>query len=252
MPGGRTLADYVPADPSAWRFTPDDLDPAFAAALASGDEAALDAVAREVHPGIWRLTPVRPAWAVALREEVRRLHAWARRFGVPLEPPNTMNQYGVVTDTLGLDLAPLREALRPLAGRLFPAHGGATVDHHHAFVVRYAEGEDLDLGFHADDAEVTLNLCLGDGFLGGDLYFEGERCAGHRQSPSSPAERFPWAHQPGVALLHAGANRHGARPLRAGERHNLILWLRSAEARARDDGSCPDWCAAAMSAGPRR
>jgi hypothetical protein len=31
---------------------------------------------------------------------------------------------------------------------------------HHGFVVSYEMGKDVSLGFHVDDAEVTLNLCL--------------------------------------------------------------------------------------------
>ena len=43
-------------------------------------------------------------------------------------------------------------------------------------------GRDLDLSFHADDAELTLNLCLGKEFQGGALYFGGVRCPLHMQT----------------------------------------------------------------------
>jgi hypothetical protein len=32
--------------------------------------------------------------------------------------------------------------------------GGGTLDYHRTFVVRYAEGEDVELAYHYDDAEV--------------------------------------------------------------------------------------------------
>jgi hypothetical protein len=38
------------------------------------------------------------------------------------------------------------------------------------------------LGFHVDDSEVTLNVCLGKQFSGGELYFRGIRCENHVNS----------------------------------------------------------------------
>jgi hypothetical protein len=38
------------------------------------------------------------------------------------------------------------------------------------------------IGFHVDDSEVTLNVCLGKQFSGGELYFRGIRCENHVNS----------------------------------------------------------------------
>ena len=54
---------------------------------------------------------------------------------------------------------------------LFSECGGKTLDSYKAFTVKYKLGEDLDLGYHFDNAEVTLNVCLGKTFTGGNLYF---------------------------------------------------------------------------------
>lgn len=35
-----------------------------------------------------------------------------------------------------------------------------------------------------DDSEVTLNVCLGKQFSGGELYFRGVRCVNHMDSPT--------------------------------------------------------------------
>lgn len=35
------------------------------------------------------------------------------------------------------------------------------------------------VGFHVDDSEVTLNVCLGKEFSGGELFFRGVRCDKH-------------------------------------------------------------------------
>jgi hypothetical protein len=49
------------------------------------------------------------------------------------------------------------------------------LDSHHGFIVEYEIGKDSKLDFHVDDADVTLNLCLGQEFKGGALYFAGAR-----------------------------------------------------------------------------
>ena len=61
--------------------------------------------------------------------------------------------------------------LMPLSRLLYPDWVGGALDSHRAFVVKYRIGEDLDLSYHFDNAEVTLNVCLGREFEGGALYF---------------------------------------------------------------------------------
>lgn len=69
-------------------------------------------------------------------------------------------------------IAPLRELyLKPLCALLYPDCGGKWLDSHKAFIVKYAQSEDLDLSYHYDNAEVTLNLSLGKHFTEGNLYF---------------------------------------------------------------------------------
>ena len=69
---------------------------------------------------------------------------------------------------------PLRSTyLNPLAKLLFPEWCGASLDSQRPFIVRYRLGEDRELGWHYDDAEVTLNVCLGREFEGGKLDMAG-------------------------------------------------------------------------------
>ncbi|GMY30021.1 uncharacterized PKHD-type hydroxylase At1g22950-like isoform X1, partial [Fagus crenata] len=49
----------------------------------------------------------------------------------------------------------------PMFRVFFPEVGGSTLDSHHGFVVEYGMDRDVELGFHVDDSEVTLNVCLG-------------------------------------------------------------------------------------------
>jgi hypothetical protein len=41
------------------------------------------------------------------------------------------------------------------------------------FVVEYGADKDKKLDWHVDDSDVTLNVCLGKEFVGGDLVFSG-------------------------------------------------------------------------------
>lgn len=81
----------------------------------------------------------------------------------------------VLLNELGMDenfITPLREKyLRPITALLYPDLGGACLDSHKAFVVKYSLHEDLDLSSHYDNAEVTLNVSLGKDFTEGNLYF---------------------------------------------------------------------------------
>lgn len=61
--------------------------------------------------------------------------------------------------------------LHPLTSLLFPDCGGHCLDSYKAFAVKYDINEDLDLSYHYDNAEVTLNVSLGKEFTEGNLYF---------------------------------------------------------------------------------
>nr|AAH22762.1 Ogfod2 protein [Mus musculus] len=139
---------------------------------------------------------------------------------------------------LGLDdplVTPLRERfLLPLMALLYPDYGGGYLDSHRAFVVKYALGQDLDLGCHYDNAELTLNVALGKDFTGGALYF-----GGLFQAPAALKETLEVEHVVGSGILHRGGQLHGARPLCKGERWNLVVWLRASAVRNR---LCPMCC----------
>lgn len=78
-----------------------------------------------------------------------------------------------------------------------------------------------------DNAEVTLNVCLGAEFTGGNLYFGGMRNAG----ADSSTDMTEFEHSPGCGILHRGQHKHGAQPIRSGERYNLIIWMRCSRVR---------------------
>ncbi|NWI95281.1 OGFD2 protein, partial [Pitta sordida] len=149
---------------------------------------------------------------------------------LPKGRPNTMNNYGVLLNELGMDegfLTPLREQyLQPITALLYPELGGACLDSHKAFVVKYSLHEDLDLSSHYDNAEVTLNVSLGKDFTEGNLYF-----GDFRQDPSPVPKYIEVGHVRAQGLFHPGGQIHGALPVASGERWNLILWMRSSAIR---------------------
>nr|KAF6466759.1 2-oxoglutarate and iron dependent oxygenase domain containing 2 [Rousettus aegyptiacus] len=176
---------------------------------------------------------------------------------MPKGRPNTMNNYGVgevprggqggwpaalwascvALSCLGLPACKMRSwkrFLQPLMALLYPDCGGGWLDSHRAFVVKYAPGQDRELGCHYDNAELTINVALGKAFTGGALYF-----GGLFQAPSILARPLEVAHVVGQGILHRGGQLHGARPLGTGERWNLVVWLRASAVRNR---LCPMCC----------
>ncbi len=87
----------------------------------------------------------------------------------------SFSHFQILLIELGFDegfITPLREHyLHPLTSLLYPDCGGRCLDSHKAFVVKYDMNEDLDLSYHYDNAEVTLNVSLGKDFTEGNLYF---------------------------------------------------------------------------------
>ncbi|XP_075690213.1 2-oxoglutarate and iron-dependent oxygenase domain-containing protein 2 isoform X2 [Rhinoderma darwinii] len=151
--------------------------------------------------------------------------------------PNTMNNYGVLLNELGLDesfITPLREKyLRPITSIIYPDWGGGYLDSHKAFVVQYSEDKDLDLSCHYDNSEVTLNVSLGKAFTDGNLYF-----SDMREVPSNERRYTEVEHTIGRGILHRGQQVHGALPITSGERWNLIIWMRASSIRNKQCPMC--------------
>ena len=126
----------------------------------------------EVSPGVCAFEMLKPSFCEICCE----LEHYEGE-GFPVARPNSMNNYGVVLNSIGLERtmdAIQRRCVRPLIGALFPREG-CHIDHHHSFMVQYRAGEDLGLDMHTDACDVTLNVCLGREFTGAGLTFCGLR-----------------------------------------------------------------------------
>lgn len=162
-----------------------------------------------------------------LGSEVRHVESFSQE-DLPRIRPNSMNHHGLIVNDVGLK--PLmtylcNRVLFPLASLLLPAEltCGNTLDDHHSFVVEYGgKGGDVSLDMHSDDSEVTFNVNLRNTFQGSSLRF-----CGMPGTETHRVHRRTYSHELGRAVVHAGALRHGALPIEAGERMNLIVWCRS-------------------------
>ncbi|KAG8471326.1 hypothetical protein KFE25_009747 [Diacronema lutheri] len=248
-------AGWAPARPELYALEPRWLDARFAqlaeraraltsAGAPSDALAALEPLGLRQLGGafapVYELPVLSAHFCAALCAELRLFQA----SGLPQGRPNSMNRLGLLLAELGF--APLLDELvaayvRPLAALLFPHAGGASLDSHRAFTVQYRPGADEALAPHYDNAELTLNVCIGSaredggggaGFEGGELVFGGLNGGG-----GAPAARLAVEHGIGRAVLHLGAHMHQALPVTHGERINLVIWCRS-EAHRRAHG-CP-------------
>ena len=236
----------TPLNPDLYTFSDDIFVPSLVRDVRAGSAEALRAIYREPHPQVYVFDMLRPEFCTALLEEAAAFEAWCVQNEVHQLRPNTMNNYGVVLDSIGF--GPFLQELmtryvHPFASRLYADAGGDSLDNHHGFIVEYEVGKDTSLDFHVDASDVTLNVCLGREFTGGALIFRGIRCAVCQQTEPRPPEEFEISHVPGRAILHRGKHRHGANPILGGQRSNLILWCNSSRFDRRHDRTrCAPWC----------
>uniref|UniRef100_A0A1I8IVA5 Fe2OG dioxygenase domain-containing protein n=1 Tax=Macrostomum lignano TaxID=282301 RepID=A0A1I8IVA5_9PLAT len=197
---------------------------------------------RQVLEDVYFLPVFSPSFCSALRSEFSH---FSDHSPVKTGRPNTMNRDGLLLD----ELRPIRawldrlrsDWLQPLVDCLLPeAANGAKLDSHRAFTVRYLPGRDTGLGYHYDNAEATLNVCLTDSnsYHGNALYFgdlvEPKLGGGCPLISPERLEALPGVEQRlGWGLLHPGLRMHGVRRLLEGTRLNLILWLRASRLRNR-------------------
>lgn len=237
---------YEPLHPHLFELREEYLVPSLVQAVRAGTREALTAVRCQVHPGVFTFAMLQPGFCRELLEEVACFENWCRYHELPVLRPNTMNHYGTILDTMGF--RPflhqlMTEYVRHFAAQEYADVGGDTLDNHHGFIVEYQVGKDEKLDFHVDASDVTLNVCLGKSFTGGELYFRGVRCELHQVTPWRAEEDFGIQHAPGRAILHRGRHRHGAHPVTSGARYNLILWCGSSRFADRHDSQgCPTWC----------
>jgi len=199
----------------------------------------------EETPGVYSFELLSADFCHKLRAELasyaRFRDAYVEREG--RAPPGTLRERLQLVDA-GLDAvedAIFANLAKPLAKLLFGSSGSRAdavgdVDAPHTFTVGYGPREDAGHNVtrkalipHVDDSEVTLNVCLSDDFRGGGLRFHGLRSPDKTTiAYELPHPReFDYTHRLGRAVMHLGNHFHEVLDVTSGERHVLIMWLRS-------------------------
>lgn len=175
-----------------------------------------DAIRKEAD-GVYSFDLFQDAFSRALLDEVDNYF----ETGLPVRRPNSMNNYGLILNEIGMKPAITelqQEVLLPIARVLWPDIGSA-FHNHHSFMVQYRTTEDRSLDLHTDDSDVTFNVCLGETFTGAGLTF-----CGYVGNPDHRHFNFAYQHVKGRAVVHLGTKRHGADDIQSGTRRNLIIW----------------------------
>ena len=176
---------------------------------------------RKELPGVYSFQVFTPEFVTIFNEEIANFYDASEKFDIPVRRPNSMNNYGVIVNEIGMRpmiSAFQQSTLWPIARRLFPQQA-SQFDDHHSFIVRYRADEDPGLDMHTDDSDVTFNVCLGDDFTGATLSFCGMMGAANHRKHS-----YTYHHEVGRAVIHLGSLRHGADDIETGTRANLIVW----------------------------
>lgn len=213
--------EYTPKWPELLTFSEEYLHPDFLDAYNTGDLHSVLTKQSEF-TDLYSIKVFTKEFCEKLLDELEH----TRASGVDFTRPNSMNNYGVVLSELNMDqfLEEFMEYLKPWTSMLFWEWGGANLDSQHSFSIRYTMTEDRDLDFHMDQSDVTLNLCLGKKWTGGNVYYRGVR---NSPNKSEELENVEFAHEVGSAMFHVGQHWHGATTLTSGERHNVVMWFRN-------------------------
>ena len=125
----------------------------------------------------------------------------------------------------------VQKVVIPIASKLWQGIGEDQLDEHTAFTVEYARGKDEGMPEHLDDAEITVNYCLGNDFEGGDLKFGRMRCPQHEKlqpdAAGATGAEYTYQHVPGRAVIHLGSHAHTTEDVVSGERFNIVIHCRS-------------------------
>uniref|UniRef100_A0A0D3EKC3 Fe2OG dioxygenase domain-containing protein n=1 Tax=Oryza barthii TaxID=65489 RepID=A0A0D3EKC3_9ORYZ len=228
----RILSAYQPLHPELYTNDPSTfILPAFLQAINGNTEESITSIMMEPAPGVFAFPMLKPSFCQMLMSEVNNFLRWAQSANQSIMRPTSLDRHGrgAALSDFGLQEMLdnlMKDFISPMSTVLFPEVGGNTLDSHHTFVLEYGEADGAR-GFHVDDSEVTLNICLGKHFTGADMYFRGIRCGNHVNSGTHDEEYFVHPNVPGQVLLHHGSHRHGVFSVTSGRRVNMVMWCKS-------------------------
>eukprot|EP00005_Dracoamoeba_jomungandri_P004690 CAMPEP_0174258310 /NCGR_PEP_ID=MMETSP0439-20130205/7318_1 /TAXON_ID=0 /ORGANISM="Stereomyxa ramosa, Strain Chinc5" /LENGTH=543 /DNA_ID=CAMNT_0015341765 /DNA_START=36 /DNA_END=1666 /DNA_ORIENTATION=- len=96
------------------------------------------------------------------------------------------------------------------------------------YAIKYsANGGQTFHPIHVDDSALSLNVCLGEEFDEGDLYFILD--SRHISKQQDKGKKIKVQHEKGKGVLHWGDIPHGANKITSGERVNLVFWWKRSD-----------------------
>jgi hypothetical protein len=222
----KIASEYNPKIISAYSLKKENFDLEFYNAISKNDLDKIKGMTEPLGLEVFKIKFFSLDYCSKLLEELANFEKVAKNeLGLTIKRPNSMNNYGLILDDIGffsLIEELISSFVMPLCRVYFPDEKPFNFENHHSFIVSYKIGEDLDLANHIDDSDVTVNICLGKEFEGGQLTFYGTKPDG---SPMS------YSHEPGTAVIHLGKNWHEAQKITSGERTNLIIWCKCSNRR---------------------
>jgi hypothetical protein len=198
------------------------------------DAGYLEQLMDEVVYDVYSLPLIAPEFCKTLQRYLRAVNA-------QLEIKSRQNSDDVST-TLGIrdldriGLSWLNDLLfhliiKPISRHLFKESetSGGELDWRQGYVAAYSASPSQTrprqrLVPHTDDSEVTLNVCVGDDFSGGNLRFRDLRGATPGAGRDLLGEYKP---EIGRAIIHAGRHFHEVTEVTSGDRFAYIIWARS-------------------------
>eukprot|EP01012_Entosiphon_sulcatum_P036532 TRINITY_DN4657_c0_g1_i1.p1 TRINITY_DN4657_c0_g1~~TRINITY_DN4657_c0_g1_i1.p1 ORF type:complete len:350 (+),score=42.98 TRINITY_DN4657_c0_g1_i1:370-1419(+) len=181
---------------------------------------------------VFKLPVLRKDYCEALVRAIDDFSAFARTRNINVQ--RSGSKYGLALTYSGLE-SMVREIVSriaaPVAKEHFPEVASSGVEVQHIFLAKYKPGEEVVQHTHADNSDITFNICLAcRDLVGARLFFYGNRTDASPKPPDYPTPEAPpllwYEHQQGVAAIHRGMLYHGGERLESGERYNLIVWLR--------------------------
>jgi len=199
----------------------------------------------EIETGVYTFQLFTPEFCELLLDQVEHFGNWKRQVTEEGRPGSedlnarlcTVDHMGVVGEKL---LDTLRDVIiDPLSKTLFPEVDDPNSRSHFrfGFILGYSDkpGDNLisrkALDAHTDDAEVTLTVCLGREYQGGEVSLRYLR-----DDPDEGKEQTRFKMKTGEASLFLGQQLHQVSEVTGGERYIFVVWFRRHEYRA---AHCP-------------
>eukprot|EP00397_Hematodinium_sp_SG-2012_P018731 GEMP01019200.1.p1 GENE.GEMP01019200.1~~GEMP01019200.1.p1 ORF type:complete len:387 (+),score=62.71 GEMP01019200.1:142-1302(+) len=213
---------------------------------AARGEVQLPSALDEVVDHVYRFSLFTPEFCEQLIAQVEHFLSWQTKQveqGVPGSKDLStrlcvVEQMGPVGEQL-LDLLK-NTIMDPLSRKLFPdvLNPDGDTSFRYGFIIGYSdslkEGGNISrkaLDTHTDDSEVTMTICLGREYTGGNVILR------HlREDPNEGEEQTRIKMETGQATLFYGQQLHQVEDITSGERHIFVIWARSNKYRA---ANCP-------------